>query len=486
MRNGAEEAGLAQVRVELRAGNTRAAMLAAEAMAPLAPLSPDLLLLRAECAIADGDAGKSIGLLDQALMVRDSATLWAAKGRALTALDEWARAALCFQRADALSPASFGAEASEVLRRAGRPKDAVSMAARAADPVALAAALMDSGDAGAAEDTLIGAGLQTPGAMALLARWRAEHMPVEQALAAASQIEFSLLGGPDRQALAQMLPADRMIEATAILHEGTQTGTAAQVASCHHALGRIAIAKGITERARAHFNAAHDIGGAAGHPAARDLITNASRMLHLTIPLCRLPRQGPMPILISGADTRRCSALAQIISGADKASLPRPLPGLVAVLVTLMRRLAHTAMHSISADEVIQISADLHRTLRESAGNAEVAIVTDPSLTRWLPLLVRTLPRARFMHITDRTANAARTLECAHPSHGVISAPREAMDLAILCDRLAGRAQTLAPERVCILSAEALAQPSADLRRAVLGFAGIGPTSQKHVRQHAA
>ena len=97
-------ARMARVRALLDAGKAERACAMAEALAPLAPLDPNLLELRGICLTQSDRPSEAIALFDKALPLRDAVGLWAAKGRALSTMGRYRRAVASFERACALAP----------------------------------------------------------------------------------------------------------------------------------------------------------------------------------------------------------------------------------------------------------------------------------------------------------------------------------------------------------------------------------------------
>lgn len=495
VRSGLRASRLADVRTLLDAGRFASASQAADALALIAPLDPDVLLVRAECAVARHDPLAAIPLLDQALGLRDSKAIWAAKGRALMAADHVHRAGLAFARARALGPLARSDMENyvECLRQSGRPRDALGLAKTMNDtaPLAMALAAADCAKPETVVKHLLLALAQTPSdpkALALAHRYRYALSPEQMSdLVDATLAEDT----PTPAALSTLATMCAPADAVRIADRADKAikranPDPANHVHLNHALYRAADMMDQPDQAMSYLRAAH------ATAVRTDATTAQAAMAALAYPerfefaAQSNGKTGRVPIFVVGLPGAGVEGTARLIQTAASSAAVRTLPSIRKAVARALQsspppQTGPAQRQTVGRDVLMEIASSVRSILAQVAGGEEVIVNADRNLAPLVGLLCAALPEARVVHVTRDPVHTVWSHLRLNPlSDGGLAVTDDRTLAALHCTY----AHTMTywksrfPRQIIEVSADALARPSRQSARALLEAIGLNWTER--------
>lgn len=397
-------ARMARVRALLDAGEAERACAMAEALAPLAPLDPNLLELRGICLTQSDRPSEAIALFDKALPLRDAAGLWAAKGRALSTMGRYRRAVASFERACALAPKT------ESYR------------------VALAAAHLDAGAPADALDVPMG---QTPDARLLQAKglgqlgrtqlalqqaWTAaDHDPAALHLMvdlARNQTEVEMARSKANECAMRPAASTQMIATCAKFLQGSlpqmaidklvaQMTSASASTRSNAAYGMFCVedGRGNIGAASRHLQSYHTLMKAnTDYRRSTDsaMFTFLSRLRFEPLPRSKY---SIFPVFVSGLPGSGVKDAARMLQKGAQNPSARALNVVGANLSRFVQMLHNEGRRDVTREDLLLLQSELREGLRQAADGTDMVIDCAELNFRWSGLVSAALPEARIVHM---------------------------------------------------------------------------------------
>lgn len=395
----------------LQQGQLEGAQAEAQALRPLAPHNPDVLALRARCALAAKAPSEALNLLDRLLVQTDSAEVWALKGEALQQMGRFQRAALSFQRAHACTETPTSnhlMSAARCLINAGAPKEAAELLETANSPEAIlikAQALIHLGQRREALHSLYLEQETAPTSQGLAFVQEHARDPQEQRqIAALSKHVFdNAQSSPVVQAIAlPFVHGQRSASKIKTLEQAafSKTRSTASRAHIHHRLFQHFDQLDDTASAIMHLQQFHSCcQETSRYRRSQDsaFFTFVSRLRFTPLPKSKA---GLLPIFVTGLPGSGRSAAADLLESAANSGPHRPLPLVNSIMSRLLRQLRQDGRRDVTRDELMSLQSDLRAGLKQAAQGAEVLIDSTALNYRWAGLIGAVLPEARIVQMT--------------------------------------------------------------------------------------